>query len=60
VGLLFEPFAAVLIFSPFQNPVNPPILLMNGQSLISLLQNVASPGASGVVWSRFDFLNECV
>jgi hypothetical protein len=58
VGLFFEPFAAVLIFSPFQNPVNPPILLLIGQSLICLLQNGAVSARPTSFWSRFDCAGE--
>jgi hypothetical protein len=45
-------FTALSIYSPFQNPVNPPILLFGWlNKVISLLQNGASPGTSWAVLS---------
>jgi hypothetical protein len=49
----FEPFTALSIYSPFQNPVNPPILFLGWlNKVIALLQIGASPGVSCVVLER--------
>jgi hypothetical protein len=38
----FEPFTAILVYSPFLNPVNPPILLLDWLVMVMCFPNTGA------------------